>query len=145
MTGGESRTASGTAFGPQISHTEAIRRLTALSSTCKRCAPDAGEAPAMPSPHADEWSGGAMRSTSVPTLRHYPTRPPLSSLVLPTMDSKSGSLSPPSSPPPSSSFWGALFDKSPSSSPTSSSFLNTQKLAVPPLWNDMHDHSDMTR
>jgi hypothetical protein len=62
---GQSRTASGTAFGPQLSHTETIRRLTAFSTTCM-------SSQAMSSHEEDEWRG-AMRSTSVPTLRHYPT------------------------------------------------------------------------
>jgi hypothetical protein len=147
-------------FGPNLSQQEAIRRLTALSSTCRSCASSTS--------HDLDWLRGGPRkkAQSVSTLRHYsadgtgergPSAPSPSlsqqssgavsvsaffEVARSTSSSGSGSFSPPNSPPQNGGGFWSLFDKKPDASPPFPPFLKKDKMIVPPLWNDMHDPDD---
>ena len=114
-------------FGPHLSHQDAMRRLTALSSGCKSCTNDAQHRPA---------DLDRARSQPMPKLRHYPMvqaghHSPLQQESVGGMP-----ISPPAkflaSPPtsPLVSFWGAFFDTTNS---TTSVFAQNQKLGMPLL------------
>jgi hypothetical protein len=125
---------------PNLSHQEAIRRLTGLAAGCSSCAGNKTEAP--------------HRTKSVPvaisTLRHYSTRSPdqlqlisgtsdHASPVSPTAamsEFQSGSQSPTMPSSPNTSFLSNFFGKSPGQGPG----VATATFKIPPLWNDMHDH-----
>mmetsp|Transcript_91624 Transcript_91624/g.147918 ORF Transcript_91624/g.147918 Transcript_91624/m.147918 type:complete len:136 (-) Transcript_91624:93-500(-) len=111
-------------FGPHLSHQDAMRRLTALSSGCKSCANDVQRRPA---------DLDRARPQPMPKLRHYPmvqegNHSPQQESVggMPISPPAKSLASPPTSP--LVSFWGAFFDTTNS---TTSVFAQNQKLGMP--------------
>lgn len=134
------RTSMDVAFGPHLSHQEAIRKLTALSTGCTACAADM--------PTLTPAGFDRAQSQPIPKLRHYsvplsigqtsPMQMPADTKKRPISPSSISLGSPPSSP--LISFWGAYFDKrSPGTSPTTSVFMKKERMVVPKLGSDIDD------